>query len=693
MIPESAEQYYRISDWGAGFFHGGDAGHLWLTPTKKKSVRLDLYHLVREIRAQGYATPLKFHFPQMLDFSIGKLSEAFRSAAAEFHYSGSYTPIYPIKANPAAPVVKAILAAGKEEGIGLEAGSIAELAAIMSVAEKETPLVCNGYKDKRYMRLILHAAAALDRVFLVIEKFSELHIFLAVIRELKPDRLPFLGIRARLHARGTGKWEESGGDFAKFGLTASEIVAACTFLKEQKLISQLRLLHAHIGSQVTHSRKIKGMVEEAGMTHAELIRMDIPIEIVDLGGGLGVDYDGSRSSGEFSINYTITEYANNLVFHMKGICEQQDVPEPVLFTESGRSITAYHSMLIVDVLEKHSLFQPMPMQKNMEGEDKLLVDLLETYQLMNARNLIEYFHDAIHMKEQLHTLFGIGVITLEQKALGEQIFWNIVRKAIGLAPRMSHRPEELEMLDRLLASKYVTNFSIFRSVPDAGSIGQIFPIAPIHRLDEVPVESAIIADITCDSDGKINRFADISTIRNTLKFHRLKNEPYYLGIFLTGAYQDVMGNAHNLFGNPDSFFISVTGDNLFEVLHHIPKDSISDMLRQNGYLPGAIAERWGKETVLTKLLEGNTYLDKIPDAGQESTARPVTVSLEIDQLNCPRCQTDIRAILSDLSMINEFNINGNILHLAIATDTLIPHLKSLLAQAGFTVNFRNPGDN
>ncbi len=692
MITEGAEQYYRISEWGAGFFHGGRLGHLWLTPTKDPSIKLDLYSLVKDLGRQGYATPLKFHFPQMLDYSISKLSGSFSRAAREFHYSGTYTPIYPIKANPAAEVVKAILAVGKQAGIGLEAGSIPELAAVMSVAEKETPIVCNGYKDETYMRLVLAAANRMNRVFLVIEKFSELQIFANLVKKLNPAQIPFIGIRARLHTKGTGKWEESGGDFAKFGLTASEIVDACGFLEKNGLLNRLIMLHAHIGSQVTHTRKIKDMVEEAGMIYAEMIRMNVPIKIVDLGGGLGVDYDGSRSSGEFSINYTVTEYANNLTFHMKGVCEQQEVPEPELFTESGRAITAYHSMLIVDVIEKHTLFQPMSTKKRTEENDKLLVDLMETFQLMNARNLVEYFHDAVHMKEQLHTLFNVGVLSLKQKAAGEQIFWNIVRKAISLAPRMDHRPEEFENLDSLLASKYVTNFSTFRSVPDAASIGQIFPVAPIHRLREIPGESAILADITCDSDGKITRFADINTTRNTIKFHRLKNEAYYLGIFLTGAYQDAMGNAHNLFGKPDTFFLEVTGDNTVEVRQHIPGDSVSDMLARNGYKPQLFLEKWGDNADITRVLNNDTYLHRLPLEEPEPETLPTNISMRVRHGDCPRCRADITAILSDLPMIQSFELAGTHLQLTIADKELIPHLESILKEAGFSVETELPDE-
>ncbi len=692
MITEDAEQYYRIPDWGTGFFYGGDNGHLWLTPTKNRTTRMDLYLLVQKLKEQGAATPLKFHFPQMLNYSISKLTTSFSRAAKEFNYLGGYAPIYPIKANPAFPVVKAILSTGEPNKIGLEAGSIPELAAVMSVAKEKTPIVCNGYKDETYMRLVLVAAGKIKRVFLVIEKFSELEIFVSLIKKINPKQLPFLGIRARLHTKGTGKWEESGGDFAKFGLTASEIVEAVAFLKKHGLLNRLVMLHTHIGSQITHSRKIKAMTEETGMIYAELFRMGVPIKIVDFGGGLGVDYDGSRSSGAFSINYTVTEYANNLIFHMKGVCDQQEVPEPELFTESGRAITAYHSMIVVDVVEKHSLFQAMPVKESMEREDKLLVDLMETYELLNTRNLVEYFHDAIHMKEQLHTLFNIGVLTLKQKAVGERIFWNIVRKVAVLAPRMDHRPEELETLDSLLASKYVTNFSIFRSVPDAWAIRQIFPIAPIHRLREVPGESAVLADITCDSDGKITRFADISSTRETLKFHRLKNEPYYLGIFLTGAYQDAMGNAHNLFGTPDTFFVEITGDNRFQILRHEKGDTVGDMLKQNGYDLEQFQNKWGFEHTITDSLGKTTYLHRVPSGLPEQKTQPFTLLLQIMEMNCSRCRSDVRAILSDLPMISDFKIENNIVRLTIAGSELIPHLESILKEAGFSTKIKTPDE-
>lgn len=680
---ETAEQYYGIPDWGSGFFHASNDGHLVLDPTKHGHAEVDLFNLVNQLKKQGYRTPMHLHFLQMLEYSVTKLIGSFDRAGKEFAYQGTYTPIYPIKVNQLAPVVDTILKAGVHAGIGLEAGSLAELAAVMTVAPENGTIVCNGYKDATYIKLLCAAAQKIRRVFLVIEKYSELTLLADVLETLKPPRLPILGIRARLHTRGTGKWEESGGDFAKFGLTASEIIEACDFLKEKGLLNQLRMLHVHIGSQITHTRKVKSMVEEAGMLYAEMMSMGMPIDIIDFGGGLGVDYDGSRSSGASSINYTMTEYANNIIFHMKDVCQRKGVPEPNVFTESGRAITAYHSLLVVDVFEKHSLFRPMSMPVMDTGTDKLLFDLKDTLDHISIKNLMEYFHDAIHMKEQLHTLFNIGALSLEKKAVGEQIFWNIVRKVTALAVQMENRPEELASLDGLLASKYVTNFSIFRSLPDAWAIHQLFPIAPIHRLNEIPGEAAILADITCDSDGKINEFVDISSTRHTLRFHSLRNEPYFLGIFLTGAYQEAMGNAHNLFGNPDTFFLNVLPDGSVQTQVHMPADQVRDMLKQEGYDPEVFIRKWEKVPEVKQILEGNTYLNRTPTAASQIPTVPITVFYTVPQLDCDRCRAEAGDLLSELPMVTGFEISSEEIRVSVVSADLLPAMESILKEAGF----------
>ncbi len=681
MLTETAEQYYRIPDWSAGYLRAGEDGELRLYPTKQDTLHIGLKTLTDALNRAGHHTPVSIHFPQMLEFAVSKLCRSFERAADEFGYSGRYAPVYPIKVNQLAPVVKGIQTAGEEWGIGLEAGSKAELAAILSLDEQPQRIICNGYKDRDYLRLAVRAASR-QEVFIVIEKYSELDELFHVLEESGNTGLPLLGIRARLHTRGTGKWEESGGDFAKFGLTAAEILAACDRIRESGLLDRLKMLHVHIGSQITHSAKVKSMVFEAGMLYAELYRTGVPLTILDFGGGLGVDYDGSRSSGAASINYTMTEYANNLVFHLKDVCAQKDVPEPDIFTESGRAMVAFHAMLVVDAFEQHSLFSPMPVLDTDWDKEKVLLDLKDTYDSINTRNLWEYFHDAVHMREQLHTLFSMGSLSLHEKAAGEQIFWNIARKAFSLAHRVDSRPEELERIQGLMATKYVTNFSIFQSIPDAWAIQQLFPIVPLQRLNELPGEHATLADITCDSDGKINRFVDMGQNRQTLRLHRLKDQRYYLGVFLTGAYQQTMGNPHNLFGRPDSLFIRVTGTDTFEIEQVIPGDKVRDQLERHGFDPETFTENWGPDTGRT-ILDSSTYLDRVPASDTSPGSVPITVVYRIPQLDCDRCRMDLEGLLADLPMVSAYSISGDRARISVPNADTFPHLEAILKDAGF----------
>lgn len=681
MITETAEQYYRIPDWSAGYLRAAENGELRLFPTKNPDLGISLKHLTETLRKAGHRTPVSLHFPQIIDYAVSKLCRSFEQAAAEFGYSGRYAPIYPVKVNQYAPVVDAVHRAGKPWDIGLEAGSKAELAAILSRSQTPRRIICNGYKDRDYIRMAVQAASRQD-MFVVIEKFSELDLLFQVLDETGTTTPPLIGIRARLHTRGTGKWEESGGDFAKFGLTAAEILAACDRLREAGLLDRLNMLHVHIGSQITHSAKVKSMVFEAGMLYAELYRDGIPLSILDFGGGLGVDYDGSRSSGAASINYTMTEYANNLVFHLKDVCAQKEVPEPDIFTESGRAMVAFHAMVVVDAFEQHSLFSPMPFLDTDWEREKVLFDLKDTYDSINTRNLWEYFHDAVHMREQLHTLFGMGSVSLREKAAGEQIFWNIARKTFSLAHRVDSRPEELERIQGLMATKYVTNFSIFQSIPDAWAIHHLFPIVPLQRLNELPGEHATLADITCDSDGKINRFVDVGQNRQTLRLHRLKDQRYDLGVFLTGAYQQTMGNPHNLFGRPESLFIRVTGPDTYEIDHIIPGDRVSDQLERYGYDPETFTDNWDSKTART-LLDSSTYLDRIPAVDTIPSAVPITVLYRIPQLDCDRCRMDLERLLADLPMVSAYFITGDRARISVPNADTFPHLEVILKDAGF----------
>ena len=681
-MTETAEQYYRIPDWGVGYFRVGDNGQVVIHPTKTPDCQIGLRTLVDQLMADGHRTPLHLHFPQVIEYSVQKLVRSFKRAREEFRYDGQYTPIYPIKVNQQAQVVHAVLKGGDGTGIGLEAGSKAELAAVLSVTPETGRIVCNGYKDREYVELACEAARIIPQTILVIEKYSELEILFHVLDNIRPERVPLIGIRARLHTRGTGKWEESGGDFAKFGLTAAEILAAGNAIREHGLLDQLYMLHVHIGSQITHTVNVKRLVQEAGMLYAELVRAGYPIRTIDFGGGLGVDYDGSRSPGDSSINYTMTEYANNIVFHLKDVCRQKDVPEPDLFTESGRAMVAHHAMVITDAFEQHSLFSPMPVLNTDFSEEKVLFDLKETYDAINTRNLWEYFHDAVHMKEQLHTRFNMGVLSLREKAAGEQIFWNVVRKAVTLAHRVDSRPEELEALQALMASKYVTNFSIFQSVPDAWAIRQLFPIVPIQRLGELPEEDATLADITCDSDGKINRFVDAGATSPTLRLHKIRDDRYYLGIFLTGAYQQAMGNQHNLFGRPDTLVVRVTGIDTVEIESHLPAATIRDQLTHFGYEPETIVNQLGGDTA-DKILTRHTYLDRIPRTQHGPVQQPVACHFGVEGIDCPRCRSALEALLADLPMVTGYSLEKTRLTVSIMDRELRPHLEDIIHQAGF----------
>ena len=681
-MTETAEQYYRIPDWGVGYFRVGENGQVMVHPTKEDHVRVGLRTLVDQLRNRGFRTPIHLHFPQMIHYSVGKLAQSFERACGEFAYQGRYTPVYPVKVNQLGPVVQAVLAGGADAGIGLEAGSRTELAAVLSVIPSTSRIICNGYKDTAYTELACQAAAHCPETTLVIEKFSELDILFNVIDRTDLKTIPRIGIRARLHTRGKGKWEESGGDFAKFGLTAAEILGAVETLRERELLDQLDLLHVHIGSQITHTTKVKQMVQEAGMLYAELVKLGTSVRVIDFGGGLGVDYDGSRSPGDSSINYSMTEYANNIVFHLKDVCNQKGVPEPDLITESGRAMVAHHGMVVVDAFEQHSLFSPMPVINTDFSTEKALFDLQETYDTINTRNLWEYFHDAVHMKEQLHTRFNMGVVSLREKAAGEQIFWNIVRKAVALAHRVDSRPEELDALEAHMASKYVSNFSIFQSIPDAWSIRQLFPVVPIQRLDELPGEAATLADITCDSDGKINRFVDDSASAHTLRLHKMKDDHYYLGIFLTGAYQQAMGNTHNLFGRPDTLFVTVTGSDSFELVHDISGDTVADQMHRFQYEPANLTERLGTDTA-DAILGSSTYLDRKPQPRPEPMQQPVKIRFRVSGLDCDRCRAELSALLADLPMVVHFDFTDNELTVSLMDTQLVPHLTDIMQQAGF----------
>ena len=539
-IEDSAE-LYNINGWGLKYFSINDKGHVAVTP-REGSASVDLKELMDELQVRDVTSPVLLRFPDILDNRIEKISKCFQQAADEYGYTAKNFIIYPIKVNQMRQVVEEIVSHGKKFNIGLEAGSKPELHAVLAINTDENSLIiCNGYKDENYVELALLAQKMGRRIFLVVEKLNELRLIADISKRLKIR--PNIGIRIKLASSGSGKWEESGGDGSKFGLNSSELLEALDFLEKAKMTDCLKLIHFHIGSQITKIRRIKNALKEASQFYVQLQNMGFHVEFVDIGGGLGVDYDGTRSSSsESSMNYSIQEYVNDSVSALVDACAKNNLPQPNIITESGRSLTAHHSVLVFEVLETTSL--PIWDEKEELGENphELVDELYKIWDNMNQPRLLESWHDALQIREEALDLFGLGLLDLRTRAQIEQLFWSVAREVNEIASDMKHAPEELRKISKLLPDKYFCNFSLFQSLPDSWSIDQLFPIMPISRLDERPDRTATIQDITCDSDGKINNFISSHGANSHLAVHALNNkEPYYIGVFLVGAYQEISG--------------------------------------------------------------------------------------------------------------------------------------------------------
>ena len=683
---ETPENYYRIKDWGVRYFSVNEKGNLCVNPTKREDIFAEIPLLVEKARKEHNLTlPITFNFGQIIDYSIAKIVRSFEKAIEEFKGAKGYKPVYPIKVNQNALVVDEVLKGGKRFSIGIEAGSKAELCAIIEKADRETTVICNGFKDIEYIKLIKEAAAYFDEIFVVVDKFSELFLIEEVFKD--SDKLPFIGIRCRLHTRGTGKWEMSGGDYAKFGLTAMEIVKAIEFLKEKGLLNRVKLLHAHIGSQITHTAKIKEMVYEAGVLYAELKLMGVDLKYIDFGGGLAVDYDGSKSATSSSANYTITEYANNIVFHLKEICDSKNVEVPFVITESGRAMVAYHSFVVFNVFEYTSLFKQSDLPEKYDfSKNEILFNLKDTYDVIDSKNLREYFHDAVHFKNRLHTLFNEGILSLEEKAVGEVLFWNIVKKAAIISRKMQDLPEELENLDALLAVKYVSNFSIFNSIPDFWAIEQLFPVCPVQRLNEMPVVNATLVDITCDSDGKIDKFVDFAKYSDTIKLHKLNNGEYLLGVFLTGAYQKTLGNIHNLFGETASVWVSVTGKNKFEFTNVSKGKSVEQLLSSEGYEVVPVIEKIKDKKFIHSVLNTDSYLKTTGKVFLGGKLKSVFLKYKVENLQCARCRGELISLVSEASIVSSFKVDKEreTIEITLESQEAKPVFEELLTKNGFS---------
>lgn len=554
---EDSEELYNIKGWGASYFGINDKGHVVVTPLKD-GVEVDLRELVDELALRDVTAPMLVRFPDILDNRIEKISHCFKRASEEYNYKAQNFIIYPIKVNQMRPVVEEVVSHGKKYNLGLEAGSKPELHAVIATnMDSDSLIICNGYKDESYIELALLAQKMGKRIFLVVEKMNELRLIAKIAKKL--DMRPNIGIRIKLASSGSGKWEQSGGDASKFGLTSSELLEALDFLREKKMEDCLKLIHFHIGSQVTKIRHIQTALVESSQFYVQLHRLGFNIEFVDIGGGLGVDYDGTRSgTNEGSVNYSIQEYVNDAISTLVDISDKNNIPHPNIITESGRALSAYHSVLIFDVLETAHLPE-WDDDIDIKPEDHELVrELYTIWDKLNQNTMLEAFHDAEQIRDESLNLFSHGLVDLQTRAQIECLYWSVMREVNHIAQNLKHTPDELRGLPKLLADKYFCNFSLFQSLPDSWSIDQIFPIMPLQRLDEKPDKEATLQDITCDSDGKIASFITTRSVSNYLPVHSLKQkEHYYIGVFLVGAYQEILGDMHNLFGDTNAVHISV----------------------------------------------------------------------------------------------------------------------------------------
>jgi arginine decarboxylase len=589
------EDIYDVSAWGAGYFEIGPRGNLLVRPFRGDVRYADLKeivdHLVGERKVK---TPVLLRFPQLLENQLRLLHTAYEDAAREFAYTGRHFPVFPMKVNPRREVAEEFLRSSQKIPCGLECGSKAELYAALALERPaDSLLVCNGFKDEPFINLALLGAQCGQRVVLIVEKLNELEI--VIRRSAETGVKPWIGLRAKLYSRGSGKWAASGGDAAKFGLTTSEVLECLRRLEAAGLLDSLKVLHSHIGSQITDIKRVKNAMKEAARVYCKVRQLGAGVEFLDIGGGMGVDYDGSKTMFEASMNYSMQEFANNAVYVIKSVCDDENVPHPHLVTESGRVMSAYHAVLVTSIRDEIETFANDQPQVTVDSDDpQVISELKELCDSINAKNYREYYHDAMEHKDELHMQFNLGLVSLEDRAKGEVLFWETCARAYRLSRSAKASEEEFEGLRRTLASKYLCNFSVFRSVPDSWAIGQLFPIVPIHKLNERPTEFATLVDLTCDSDGKIDHFVDLRDVKEVLELHPFRGTPYYLATFLIGAYQEVMGSYHNLFGQTNEAQVVIDSDGQFHVTKIVPGSSIADMLQFARYDPAQLQERFAR---------------------------------------------------------------------------------------------------
>ncbi|MBR1386800.1 MAG: biosynthetic arginine decarboxylase [Alloprevotella sp.] len=610
---EDSEELYGVKGWGVNYFGINQKGHAYVTP-RKNGVEVDLKDVVDELAERDITAPVLLRFPDILNNRIEKTAACFDVAAKSYDYQAEHFIIYPIKVNQVRPVVEELISHGKKYNLGLECGSKPELHAVLATnMDSDSLIICNGHKDQNYIELALLAQKMGKRVFLVIEKLPELAIIARTADKLGVK--PNLGVRIKLAASGAGKWEESGGDASKFGLTSAELLEALELLDKMHMRDCLRLIHFHIGSQITKIRRISTALREAAQFYVQLRSMGCDIQFVDCGGGLGVDYDGTRSSNsESSVNYSIQEYVNDCVYTFVEAAKKNNIPHPNIITECGRSLTAHHSVLILDVMESVS---PARMDEDFEAspEDHQLVrDLTEIWDKMSPRSMLEDWHDAEDIREEALDLFRMGLLDLKTRAQIERLYWSVTHEVSELVHHQKHVPDELRNIDKMMADKYFCNFSLFQSLPDSWGIDQVFPIMPIARLNERPTRSATLQDITCDSDGKVLAYVNNGHQTSYLPLHEVKTgEHYYIAVFLVGAYQEILGNMHNLFGDTNAVHISVDDDS-YTIDKAIDGETVADVLEYVQYDPKRLVRRletWVGKAVAEKKItveEGKEFI-------------------------------------------------------------------------------------
>ena len=590
-VQDSAD-LYQIQNWGEPYFSVGSDGQVVVHPAGLAGDRIGLDDLVKDLIKRGYDLPVLLRFSDLLRHRVHSVSESFRRAIEEYGYRGRYRPVYPIKVNQQRDVVEELVEHGREFSLGLEAGSKPEL--LVALAHMDNPeglIVCNGYKDVGYVETAMLAQKLGRHAIIVVDRLDEIETIIRVSRRL--DMRPHIGVRARLAAKGAGKWVESTGDRSKFGLGAAELMRVVERLREENLLDCLDLLHFHIGSQITSIRAVKASLREASRIFVELHALGAGLSLLDIGGGLAVDYDGSKTNWHSSANYTLQEYANDVVSAVQEACEQKGIPHPDIVSESGRALVAHHAMLVFDVLGRAELSVEAPPASAAEHDSQVVRSLYETLQSLNRKNFQECYHDGVQLKEEAVSLFTLGYLDLAGRALAESIFWQLCARVRRLIRELDYVPEEFEGLERALADTCYCNFSVFQSMPDHWAVKQLFPIMPIHRLDEEPRRRAVLCDLTCDSDGKVDEFIDLHDTKRVLEVHDAKpGEPYHIGVFLVGAYQEILGDLHNLFGDTHAIHVSLDGEGGYEIDRVVEGDCINEVL---GYV------QYGREDLVRRV--------------------------------------------------------------------------------------------